>query len=235
MQIAARTAAWAKSGGGVPTAKDYVQDSAFVFWDGIENAGLGLPHDPLATQITDLSGNENNLPNTNMTIGESGFTINGPSAQVVITPKAYLEMTVELLIDFNENHKNYLHFREEASARGCLLAEGSTKNGLKSYYIPWRQITEGRNIENPQLGTRLVTFRWKDGFQDLYYDAENVASGTSVIDSTRNTLTWLYLNTYNGSIETPITYRRVTLHDAYLSDEQIAENYAIDKARFNLT
>ena len=56
MIIGARTAAWAKAGGGVPTASDYVQDGLVAMWDGIENAGWGV-HDPNATTWKDLTGN----------------------------------------------------------------------------------------------------------------------------------------------------------------------------------
>ena len=53
--IGARTAAWAKSG---YTAKDYVQDSALIAYDGIENNGFGV-HSTNPLRIKDLSGNGN--------------------------------------------------------------------------------------------------------------------------------------------------------------------------------
>ena len=55
MMLGARTGAWAKSGGGVPTAKDYVQDGLVAMWDGIENAGWGV-HDLSATTWVNLAG-----------------------------------------------------------------------------------------------------------------------------------------------------------------------------------
>ena len=55
MMLGARTAAWAKSGGGAPTARDYVQDGLIAMWDGIENAGWGV-HDQNATVWKDLIG-----------------------------------------------------------------------------------------------------------------------------------------------------------------------------------
>ena len=57
MMLGARTGAWAKSG---YTAKDYVQDGLVAMWDGIENAGRGV-HDPNATTWKDLSGNGHDL------------------------------------------------------------------------------------------------------------------------------------------------------------------------------
>ena len=53
--LGARTGVWSKDGGGVPTAKDYVQDGLIAMWDGIENAGWGV-HDPNATVWKDLVG-----------------------------------------------------------------------------------------------------------------------------------------------------------------------------------
>ena len=55
MMLGARTAAWAKSGGGMPTARDYVQDGLLVLYDGIENVGWG-EHDGNASAWVDLAG-----------------------------------------------------------------------------------------------------------------------------------------------------------------------------------
>ena len=41
MMLGARTGAWAKRGGGVPAAKNYVQDGLGLLIDGYENGGLG--------------------------------------------------------------------------------------------------------------------------------------------------------------------------------------------------
>ena len=61
---AVRNGAWAKSGGIVPTARDYVQDGLIAMWDGIENAGWGV-HDSSATTWKDLvGGNDLVLQNT---------------------------------------------------------------------------------------------------------------------------------------------------------------------------
>ena len=46
--------AW-RGGGGMPTARDYVQDGLIAMWDGIENAGWGV-HDPSATTWVNLAG-----------------------------------------------------------------------------------------------------------------------------------------------------------------------------------
>ena len=42
MMLGARTAAWAKSGGGVPTARDMVLDGMLLGFDAIENGGFGI-------------------------------------------------------------------------------------------------------------------------------------------------------------------------------------------------
>lgn len=55
MMLGARTGAWAKSGGVVPTARDYVQDGLLVLYDGIENVGWG-EHDENASAWVDLVG-----------------------------------------------------------------------------------------------------------------------------------------------------------------------------------
>ena len=42
MNLASRTGAWTKAGGGVPTARDYVQDGLLHLVDGIENVAYGV-------------------------------------------------------------------------------------------------------------------------------------------------------------------------------------------------
>ena len=59
MMLGARTAAWAKSGGGVPTARDYVQDGLIAMWDGIENAGWGVHNQNERSIWVDLVGGHN--------------------------------------------------------------------------------------------------------------------------------------------------------------------------------
>lgn len=54
MMLGARTAAWAKSGGGMPTARDYVQDGLFMHLDAIENTRNG--HVESSTSWNDLKG-----------------------------------------------------------------------------------------------------------------------------------------------------------------------------------
>ena len=55
MLVAARTAAWAKSGGGVLTASDMVLDGMLLGFDAIENGGFGITN-PDSTTCTSLVG-----------------------------------------------------------------------------------------------------------------------------------------------------------------------------------
>lgn len=48
MMLDTRTAALSKAGGGVPTAKDYVQDGLIAMWDSIEDVGCKM-HDANAS------------------------------------------------------------------------------------------------------------------------------------------------------------------------------------------
>lgn len=58
MLIAARTGAWAKSGGRFPSARDYVQDGLIAIWDGIENAGWGVHTDDVSNGWKNLISGE---------------------------------------------------------------------------------------------------------------------------------------------------------------------------------
>ena len=55
MMLGARTGAWAKSGGGVPTASDMVLDGMLLGFDAIENGGFGISN-PDSTTCTSLVG-----------------------------------------------------------------------------------------------------------------------------------------------------------------------------------
>ena len=55
MMLGARTAAWAKSGGGVLTASDMVLDGMLLGFDAIENGGFGITN-PDSTTCTSLIG-----------------------------------------------------------------------------------------------------------------------------------------------------------------------------------
>ena len=55
MMLGARTAAWAKSGGGVLTASDMVLDGMLLGFDAIENGGFGITN-PDSTTCTSLVG-----------------------------------------------------------------------------------------------------------------------------------------------------------------------------------
>ena len=53
--LGARTGAWSKSGGGVPTASDMVLDGMLLGFDAIENGGFGITN-PDSTTCTSLVG-----------------------------------------------------------------------------------------------------------------------------------------------------------------------------------
>ena len=102
------------------SAAHYVQDGLVLHFDGIENAGLGKPHDSSATVWKDLSSNANDANIVRSTINEgdlgdwleNGYRFAGYSAAVTkftqdIAP--HLKATIQTVTMFNpaDQRANY--------------------------------------------------------------------------------------------------------------------------------
>ena len=236
MMIGARTGAWAKSGGGVPTARDYVQDGLIAMWDGIENAGWGK-HDASATVWKDLSGNGNDLTQTgtvnttwendacvfdkNRGMGMTSF----PAAKNAVLSK---NLTLEVVFSITSTN----------NINGSLFGLGASP-----YRILWVFANKDTMIisalyENTLIPVGEVTLNQTNhiaitGDGRVYLNGEFYTQRISSTNKPNNDvfnigrLPWLtdYLI---GKINA------IRFRGKNLTAEKIAHNYAIDKARFNL-
>ena len=133
MNLASRTGAWAKSGGGVPTARDYVQDGLVFMQDCIENSGWGVHKSGIQTEWTELvSGKKAScdvtfyddyaLVNSDHDIKYNDNTyISQIDRSVALTYEAILEN----ITTFNEPTRNNI-FSSENFSLMCRNSKGPT-------------------------------------------------------------------------------------------------------------
>lgn len=237
MMLSARTAAWAKSGG-VPTAKDYVHDGLIHLYDGIENAGYGL-HISFGGQIADLVG-QNPLNFSGKEFGDDFACIDRQkswlarsSADLVFPEVCTLELCfTDLLLPEPYTGSG------NSPLIGCGVGdteEYHTKIGVysrTSLNVCAYKSTNNPIIEMPLSGTVSITAESRT--------LKTFVNGGHIADKTCGAGVQ-----FTGILQTCLpnwhnfsgTYKmhRIAVYSRALSADEIAANYAIDKARFGLT
>lgn len=203
-----------------PTAKSYVQDGLIAMWDGIENAGWGV-HDAEAMGWKDLAGT-NDLVRYGCVIGDNyvqsqsandrmtgALVYSASDVQTIEFVSQSVRQTVGLVFNIIYGDR-FIGFRTDGSK---LFFENNGYNF---------SIT---GVTNPQ------SYSFKYAVPN-----EVVVNGMSVSSSitggsfgTKN----FGFSVYSGYPFIGKLYS-VRLYNRALSSEEVAANYAVDKARFNL-
>lgn len=251
MIIGARTAAWAQSGGGVPTARDYVQDGLVAMWDGIENAGWGVHYysDTVWQDLMRPAGTGIPIDST------MRFTNNG------------LSVTVDKGVIFGGATQTsfYLqNFPLDTSSFECVFTadeyspNADIANGIFGieigdrrrfvYGMPWGvkyySWPEGMGFSYYAYnsssifntpGSHYVAWSQNDESKDrMYIDAELVKSVDTKTSSLSFSHRMNFNRVFNGVGGIGGVYHCLRIYSRALSAAEIAANYAVDKARFNL-
>ena len=224
MLVAARTAAWAKSG---YTAKDYVQDGLIAMLDGIENAGRET-HYANATVWVDLSGNGNDVDvDLTQASWEDGFLkVTGTTCtrDEEITNIATLEVLFRDPRKSTHPDNNGPFFVLGERKGPCCLWYGHVSGGSESYstsissnQAKLRQTLASRSyIYNPNPRAYYVNGEP----MPIYFPPPTLADAVGC------------KATAVGG--TAIEIYHVRAYSRALTADEIAANYAVDKARFNL-
>ena len=226
MMLGARTAAWAKSGGRVPTARDYVQDGLVAMWDGIENAGWGS-HDPNATTWKDLVGD------FDLTVTTGAFVLSGFAGLATsATRPISANTTVTALLSFDKIYQSYPVDAYDDSGGYRITTNITTGNIRFRWYISrgsglvWQTSFLHQALGTP--GSYTFTGYGDSGIKKVFLGGELIQTSGSQVGFANGSgglnVGSKYCTMYNFRI-----YSRV------LTAEEIAANYTIDKARFNLT
>ena len=225
---AVRNGAWAKAGGELPTARDYVQDGLIAMWDGIENAGWGI-HDSSAATWKDLvGGNDLVLKNTAHFDENSLVSANRDKLTALCSSKLpYASIEVCGFADASRNTSALVCFGNSVDVNrmfACGKESIQTYNG--NYML---KLT-------PPADPKCTWAGVHDGDRHEAYVRGELATGTITTNN------WYSVNSLFGLSGSDSyawwnfvgSYYSVRLYSRALTAEELAHNYAIDKARFNL-
>ena len=238
MLIGARLALWGAAKPRVPTARDYVQDGLIAMWDGIENAGWGQHDEALpvadwpslvnssnitrATAASDISScyafTDNSVSLTDASSANSQrlvFTASGLNAQAPFTLDVCLKGAICSLGNFYW----------AAYGSGTFRIQNS--NNAYGYF-------GGTGTYNEVLGSAVTSTvacstSGITGYANGVQNSESqypVKSGTGLLRVN-------VLGTRQVRVEGSELFC-LRLYSRALTAEEIAANYAVDKARFNL-
>ena len=252
MIVGARTGAWAKSGG-VPTAKDYIQDGLIAMWDGIENAGWGI-HEQNATVWKNLVGTEDMVFNQSFEYDIYDDSVlfrddnrSGRRAISQMSITMTKDMTIEgmMLVPNVEpiwNLRMCLGLLYDLKTGVFPFARGAPSHTPSLKYSASYNDNSDRYFGSPKRGETVssaIVFTREDKSFDGYYNGEFVSTIGSQEDNwigdnivLKPVFVYKQLSDTMIGCDFRINYMRI--YSRALTAEEIAANYAIDKVRFNL-
>ena len=263
MMLGARTGAWSKSGGG-EWKNPYITDGLVAMWDGEWNAGEGI-HDSSSNVLVNLgsAGESMNASlNTQFTstppeIG-SNYIQFFRHGNYFVTPNGFFMLIEKGNFTFefvwlrdNDSLNNYQgvlgnHYLTGKTTLGPVFFQ--YENGIggigswkpSTTFCPNNVFNEGVNIkQHCSFGSSSSTLKcltFKNG--DMIHSC-NLYSLSQV----------MFTNPYGLAIGSALDYPTISSQDRtlsgriytvrvysrQLSDSEISSNYAVDKARFNLS
>lgn len=231
MQIAARTAAWAKSGGWV---NPYVTDGLIAMWDGEWNAGGGV-HDPNATVWKDcIAGLDANISES----GSLALLVRVDDDRIHIENAVCECISHSISEALNSGNYSFEYVVSRVNIRQYLLSE-TWSNG--SMYIRWivngvtSETTYGSGI--PSDGS-LYHF----AFTSDNFNRKSYSRNMQTVDSFSQIVPTLIYDDNIRLFGYPVRdigffgdISAVRIYNRALTAAEIAANCAIDKARFGLT
>jgi hypothetical protein len=208
----------------VPTARSYVNDGLIAMWDGIENAGWGV-HDSAATMWRDLIGSADIAITSGVpwTWTTNSFASNNTTQYGVVAQTAAGTPGDPICAEvcFNEFRRTTSYsFVVRFKGKFCLTT--GNRICIGQGYPLFQAITTGAHTVSacpttPAVydnGAQLPQITGSDG----WYEQNRLQIG------------------YSGNSNYPFWGEifSIRLYSRALTAAEIAANYAIDKARFNL-
>ena len=239
----------------IPTARDYVQDGLVAMWDGIENAGWRT-HDPNATAWVDLTGNHSSVATTSALLSwgvnylQFASEANMESRPTALEQKyghgngpMTIEQTGVFADDMDSRGFAIMQFRSSGDqsagvAAGSIVALPVTSRDNrygtgKNAYFPWPSGLY--NFGNVRGGDFIFSATTDGNTWGIYEKGALLSK-----DMTLGTWSWynsmarfLWASNSAGSKCSGKVYC-IRIYSRALTADEIAANYAIDKARFNL-
>lgn len=221
MMLGARTAAWAKSGGRVPTAKDYVQDGLVAMWDGIEGGWANIVGGHEQMEFVGTNQLKNDCVYIDGRSGAYGI-VNGLSLGSNPT-------TQEFVVKIDDRDSFGRVIAENTGL--CLNNNNSTYLRLYGFGVDTtisRSIIFGERISvSVGIGNEKV--------DHVYLNGESIKQ-INTVDVVKSNYPSVvtFFNREGGGRGITGELCCVRIYSRVISAQDIADNYAIDKARFNL-
>lgn len=241
MMLGVRAGAWAKSG---YTAKDYVQDGLIAMWDGIENAGWGT-HNASATVWKDLIGNLDATAIDSPIFGDNHTdTSNGywslPSsireivetqrltAEAVFRPSTSsgIDIRNQGIVGIGEKRSLWLFFgRPPLDNSATLIWQVRNSKAIRVWW--------GREVFGTDVHSSSIVI--DNSVCNAYLDSTLCTITPDVAAGSGTSTSEFYMGKIYGFNNFLGKTYSVRLYSRALTAEEIAANYAIDKARFGIT
>ena len=240
-----------------PTARNYVQDGLVAMWDGIENAGWGV-HNPNATTWKDLCGFVADISigqyasfgdkclNVQSNCGRIANTVSSPSRlrDIIHCQNGYSGWTIETIVGINTslipNRAVFCNFLSTPNTgifgnRAIFATDSHPSYAISQITISTPDFTKSSDYVNINNGTVAKFVFIFDGTQTklTINNSTSTSSATASPSPYANTF-YSSLGFFNRSGQFAGPLYGVRFYSRALTAEDIAANYAVDKARFGL-
>lgn len=228
------------------TTLDYVQDGLIAHWDGIDNVARGT-HDGTTTVWTDLIDGKNWTLGSNATVGEKALTFSGSSitattctslphddslaifgsdgaktVEIVLKPssissQAPLQTPIGcgVAMYFTSNPTYYFSFSHMGND-DCMAWSSADKDVFATISASYRNLAVEAIYRDGVNATRSSTLGYTSSVNNMANNVSSVATLGSQLNR----------SVFNGDIYALRVYNR------QLTAEEIAQNAAVDQARF---
>ena len=221
------------------TASSYVQDGLVGQWDGIENVGAGLSHDPTTNYWVDLTGNSGDFSvfSSVASFTDNGLTKNAPGVMATnVTPTARPDVrTIEAVVS-GAPASGWVHAFFITRNQTVTFANGRSE-GKREYFFDYNNYGW---LTPQQPAQETVAVIYESSTKALKFRQNGVEPTGS-----KKTNNW---GSPNGSSAMHIggrtgqtggdyqaygyTIHAIRLYDRVLTDVEIKQNATIDQIRF---
>jgi len=216
------------TGGSAPTARDYVQNGLVAMWDGIENAGWGV-HDAATTVWKDLAG-DNNFQNFDNGVFWGDNFFGTSSLLKCATASLYDENSIKAMECGVALNGWY----------GLVLAQFASNSNSPGRWFGFRSDGTFNFADRGDCAAAALSVDTISVFSGVFENGWTLYKDGVSVTSLGAGMYWSDYTGGESSINTVSSYMTsskiyfMRLYSRALTSAEIAHNYAVDKARFNL-